>query len=117
MTVAIEAHPQTTAVRSLLFKLQMSGFQLDMVDDGEEFVTVSGATNRVERDIAADAITSVDTSVLKVYHLEQKKVAYVTIVLGNGNHELMQDWTSCCEEIDTLLEQISEQMEVQFGQS
>ena len=81
----------TQPVMSLLHKLQKADVQIIAVNDGEEYENVSGDTKLAARKDAADMITAVDESWVRVKHKDDSATLY--IVLGNDTREILADYS------------------------
>lgn len=103
----------TKPVMSLLSKLQKSGVEITDVFDGEGWTECMGDNNLSRRKDAADAILSVDESLVRVKY--QEEVAKLFIVLGNEPSEILCDYG--CKSgsvIESILEEVSEQFYEQW---
>ena len=81
----------TQPVMSLLNKLQEADVQIIGVNDGDEYETVSGDTKLAIRKDAADVITAVDESWVRVQYKDEFATLY--IVLGNDANEILADYS------------------------
>ena len=81
----------TQPVMSLLNKLQEADVQIIGVNDGEGYETVSGDTKLAIRKDAADVITAVDESWVRVQYKDEFATLY--IVLGNDANEILADYS------------------------
>jgi hypothetical protein len=80
----------TQPVMSLLHKLQKADVKIIAVNDGDEYENVVGDTNLAARKDAADRITAVDESWVRVQHKDDFATLY--IVLGNDTNEILADY-------------------------
>lgn len=94
-------------VMSLLHKLQKADVQIISVNDGGGYENVVGDSNLAIRKNAADMITAVDESWVRV----KSKDAFATlyIVLGNDTNEILADYTfTSGSKLEEILESVSE---------
>jgi hypothetical protein len=97
----------TQPVMSLLHKLQKADVQIISVNDGEEYENVSGDTKLAARKDAADMITSVDESWVRVQYKDD--IATLFIVLGNNTSEILADYSfTPGSKLEEILESVSE---------
>jgi hypothetical protein len=84
----------TQPVMSLLHKLQENDVQIIAVNDGEGYEKVSGNTKLATRKDAANMITAVDESWVRVKHKDDNNdyIAVLYIVLGNETSEILADY-------------------------
>lgn len=97
-----------SAVSKFLRKFQSNGFDISMVHDLEEYDDLSKLTPNSARLRAVDIIMDVEVAKVKVYH-EQYGVVYLTVIPGNGDDEILADWscsTAQHDEVDELIESI-----------
>lgn len=97
----------TKPVMSLLHKLQKRGVDITHVYDGEEWTFVNG--NRKD---AADVILSVDQSLVRIK--QQEEVAKLIIVLGNEPSEILCDYYTEGSNLETILEEVSDEFYTQW---
>lgn len=90
-------HPQQTVVNTLVRDLKAAGFTPIKVDDGMEMVTAEEC--RVE-----DSITSVDMSQLLI--TKGGEDFWLMIILGNGDDELVADYTYRNSDIGRELDKV-----------
>jgi hypothetical protein len=96
----------TQPVMSLLHKLQKADVKIIAVNDGEEYENVSGDTNLAIRKDAADMITAVDESWVRVQHQDDSATLY--IVLGNDTNEILADYGfTPGSKLEEILESVS----------
>lgn len=88
-------------VRSLLNTLQEAGFTLIAVNDGEERITLDERSVTARR-MAAEAICSVDDSVLEINGWGRQ--GKVWIVLGNEPEELAADYSGDFPELEEAID-------------
>ena len=96
----------TQPVMSLLHKLQKADVQIISVNDGNEYEDVVGDSKLASRKYAADMITSVDESWVRV----KSKDAFATlyIVLGNDASEILADYSyTSGTKLEGILERVS----------
>ena len=93
-------------VMSLLHKLQKADVQIISVNDGGGYENVVGDSNLAIRKNAADMITAVDESWVRV----KSKDAFATlyIVLGNDASEILADYSyTSGTKLEGILERVS----------
>lgn len=96
----------TQPVMSLLHKLQKADVQIISVNDGDEYENVSGNSKLAIRKDAADMITGVDESWVRVQYKDEFATLY--IVLGNDANEILADYTYKPNgELEGILESVS----------
>ena len=96
----------TQPVMSLLNKLQEADVQIIGVNDGDEYETISGNTKLAIRKDAADMITAVDESWVRVQYKDEFATLY--IVLGNDANEILADYRyKPNSELEGILESVS----------
>jgi hypothetical protein len=92
----------SAGIRQTIRALKADGWELDFVFDGEEDIPVSN-----ERE-AIDAITAVDDAFLNVKRMSERypervnDTGWVRFVLGNEPDEVVCDYTTNLECVDTL---------------
>jgi len=106
----MSVHSQVKAVASLIYRLGKP-HSLIWVHDGEELVKLSKMKVSKAKIEALDVINSVDESQNNVKNKETGMNTTLFIVLGNGNDELVCDWTTGDDVIDTIISQHSEYWE------
>lgn len=103
----------TKPVMSLLSKLQKNNVEITHVFDGEEWTKCVEGNNLSRRKEAADAILSVDESLVRVKY--QEEVAKLFIVLGNDPSEILCDYSYKEGSIlESILEEVSDQFYEQW---
>ena len=96
----------TQPVMSLLNKLQEADVQIIGVNDGDEYETISGNTKLSIRKDAADMITAVDESWVRVQYKDEFASLY--IVLGNDANEILADYSyKPNSELEGIIESVS----------
>ena len=101
-----KSYDWTQPVMSLLNKLQKSDVQIISVNDVEGYENVSGDTKLAMRKDAADMITAVDESWVRVQYKDE--FATLFIVLGNDASEILADYSyKPNSEIEDILESVS----------
>lgn len=97
----------TQPVMSLLHKLQERDVQIIAVNDGEGYEKVLGDTKLASRKDAAQMITAVDESWVKVQHKDDFAVLY--LILGNETSEILADYGFTPDsKLEGILESVSE---------
>lgn len=94
-----------TAIRSLLWKLQRSHFELLSVNDGEETTSLSGGVHK-RRTEAVDIITSVEVAWLRVGYGAKKCTLMIVPDLEGG--EILADYT-VYEPLEKVVDQFYDQ--------
>lgn len=93
-------------VMSLLNKLQKVDVQIISVNDGEGYENVSGNSKLAIRKDAADMITAVDESWVRVQYKDE--FATLFIVLGNDANEILADYSyQPSSELEGIIESVS----------
>jgi hypothetical protein len=81
----------TKPVNSLIHKLQKAGLEVQAVDDGGGIIRINTASQLKGRQVAVEAVTSVDCSHI-ILNNQAGEQAKVCIVLGNDPEEIAADW-------------------------
>lgn len=94
-------------VMSLLHKLQEADVQIISVNDGYDYENVVGDSKLAVRKDAADMITAVDESWVRVQYKDE--FATLFIVLGNDANEILADYSyQPSSELEGIIESVSE---------
>lgn len=103
----MDRHPQHSAVYRVLGKFIESGFVIQNVNDGNgDKIRFIDCTNSYVKKHATESITSVDQSTVEVYHPELDASANLVFILGNGDDEIVADWSCKDNQLDDLIENI-----------
>lgn len=96
-------------VASLLYRLQLNGYKIFSISDGEETTRIEqNLSDATARKHAVNLIVNVDYSAIAL--IKDKKTFAVYIVLGNEPYEIVQDYTDN-EDLERVIDEYIDQWE------